>query len=150
MINLPKWIQRILDESVCPACEAKADKTGVFALGIKEEIHSKTKKSFLSIFFLYNCNKCKKASTFSGLPTSFDDFIENMLEVSNSPTPSTADCQSSDLFEIDEEQGISDKEVQELKKSLKTSKYFEDFLTDIGIDKNDLNKKDDHDDNENK
>jgi len=143
MINLPKWLQRVLDESVCPACQAKADKTGVFALGVKEEIHSKTKKTFLSLFFLYTCNKCKKASTFSGLPTSFDDFIENMLEVANSPTPSTVDNQSGEIFEDDNEQGISDKEVQELKKSLKASKYFEDFLTDIGIDKSDLDKKDD-------
>jgi len=148
MINLPQWLQRVLDESVCPACKIKADKTGVFAVGIREEVHAKTKRTFLSFFFLYVCNKCKKMSTFSGLPTSFEDFIGDMMEIASSPTPTTADFQNlEEIHEAAEEsqQGITDKEVKDLKKSLKSAKYFEDFLTDIGIDKNEIDKKDDHD-----
>ena len=154
MLNLPKGIQRILDESVCPVCQEKADKNGVFAVGIREELHPKFKKTYLSFFFLYMCAKCKKPCTFSGIPTTIEDFIGDMIEVANSPMPTDTKNVDSSFFESGiqetEDSGISAKEIRDFKKMLNATEFYEDFLEKIGINRSDINKKDDKNDSKNK
>lgn len=146
MLNLPKWVQRIFDESVCPSCSAKVNKNGVFGEGVREDQHPKSKQPYLSFFFLYNCPHCKKPSTFSGMPTDLNDFIGDMIEVASSPMPT--DIPITDIMgrnglpDYSDEEGISAKEIAEFKKMLHSTKFYEDFLGKIGIDKGDIDKKD--------
>jgi hypothetical protein len=65
-----------------------------------------------------------------------------MIEVSASPTP-TDTVQDSSPFEVEEEGGISNKEIRAVKKFLKQNKFFEDFLGEIGITKSEIERKDD-------
>jgi hypothetical protein len=163
MLALPKWVQRIFAESVCPHCakekvKSKLSLGGVFAQGVREEMSKKTKRMRLSYYFEYRCSVCSKPSRFSGFPTNMDDFIADMIEVSNSPvqndsTPSDPrrTIKSKESKPKTPVEGISDLEVESFKKLVEETQYFEDLLDKIGITKEERDRlkeayKDDSDD----
>jgi hypothetical protein len=146
MINLPKWVHRIFEESYCPNCDKKGDKRtkltrqGVCAIGLREEKSKKTKKQRLSFFFQWKCPVCKKESIFSGFQTNIHDFIGDMIEISNSPSQDAITEYSKSSGEMTppedvKTEGISDAEVNEIKELMENTQFFEDLLDKIGITK---------------
>ena len=131
MINLPEWIQKTLEESTCVFCQNKMKKENVYAVGISEEISSKNNQKYLSFFYNYYCTDCKKKSTCTGFPTSFENFIKDMIKIFNTGDESNISDLSNNIKTPSK---ISNSEIADLKKLLKNTKYHEDFLAKIGIE----------------
>ncbi len=140
-MRLPEWMKDEFEKGECPYCESSLSEKGVQSHGIKEE-RSKTKKKIRYVhFYDYKCQKCKDTAVFS-FPTTFKEFITDMIELSNMDMPpqlhdgetTETDVDSDDIPVPNKKSGISDDEVSEVKKTLEESDGLKDFFGKIGID----------------
>ena len=141
MIPLPKWIKEFFDKSLCPYCKKSLKSEGVCGIGIREE--KSENKSIHSFFYQYKCSNCSNWSVFTGFPTTYEDFIADIIEVAKLPMP-TMD----DIRELEKEMegiegtegnppnihrkksGMTDQEVRDFKKMIDDNEY---FLAELGF-----------------
>jgi hypothetical protein len=136
MIHLPKWMREIFDKSFCPepTCRKPLEYKGVYGVGCQEE---KTKKRTRLVFcYNYRCPKCNGRTVFTGPPTNWEEFITDIIEISEIPDSASKLPQA----EADEapppaksKSKISPSEVSELKNILDESDNLKDFFNKLGI-----------------
>lgn len=131
MLKLPRWVQEVFDQSACPFrdCRKKLENQGVIAVGAREEKHPETKQELLSFFYEYKCPHCRNRSVFTGFPTTLEDFIGDMIEISNS-----TDFAEQKVMYPDRRSKISTSEVKDALKFMRQSNDFKDFMHFFGID----------------
>lgn len=131
MLKLPQWIQNIFDQSTCPFadCKKKLDKNGVVAVGIREEPDAETKKMTLSFFYEYKCNSCHNRSVFTGFPTTFEDYIGDMIEISNLPMEDPNQEERAHR-----RSKISAAEIKAARKFIRKVRDYKDFMKFFGIE----------------
>ena len=126
MKKLPAWLRNLARKNSCPRCSTPIDIEHIMGMGVKESHKHKGKDV---LFFEYFCTSCEDVFVFELDFAPTDDMLASMLGTDE-----------------DEEElrvaksGITDKEVNKLKEFLKKSKYFEDFLIEIGVSQSDIDK----------
>ena len=130
MIPLPKWIRDGFRGSRCPHCNKVCKKKGVYGIGIREE-NDKDGNNFRSFCYEYKCPFCEKRSVFAGFPTSYEDFINDVMEIADLE-PEDEEGPHQTLVEP-KSVGMSDQEVNEGKRIVSSTDYFEDLLSKLGI-----------------
>lgn len=135
MVYLPKWMQDVLEKACCPFCKATLTKSGVFGLGMREE------KKKMTFCYEYKCSKCKNCSIFTGFPTSWHEFISDIIEIAqkadesgDAPVDEMKDLMTSKESPIKKK--ISKEEVTDALKTLNESEDLRDYFTKIGIEMN--------------
>lgn len=134
-MKLPEWMRGQFEKGECPYCKKPLTEKGVQTHGIKEET-AKTKKKIRYIhFYDYKCTKCKNLFVFS-FPTTFRDFIEDMMELSGIKEINSEIDDSDFYIPQKKKSGITDEEVSEAKKILDESEDLKEFFGKIGIPMN--------------
>lgn len=125
------------EKNVCTYCKELLQEKGVKSHGIREE-RSKTKNKIRIVhFYDYKCAKCKNTCTFSS-PTTFKEFIQDILELASYVTPPQltdgTEPEIEDIFQnVEPKGGITDEEFNAVKKTLDECKDLKDFFGKIGI-----------------
>lgn len=154
MIPLPKWVLDVLNQSFCPneKCNKPLTKRGVVGIGIREEVVKRRKMQ--SFCYEYDCPYCKQKTAFTGFPTTFNDFILDLIDLSESfpekdmpefvgevmDGPKDMD-DDSDYDETPKHRWppkksrITEKEMKECIKFLNETEFYDDFLEKLGIKK---------------
>lgn len=125
MIPLPSWMKDGFKNSACPYCHAPCKASGVYGVGIREE---NTPQGTIKTFcYEYKCVDCNKRSVFTGFPTSYEEYISDLIEI--------AEVSGEDPKEEmrNEKSEMTDKEVKQLYKMMNDTEYYEDFLDKLGI-----------------
>lgn len=131
MIPLPKWMKDFFINSVCPFCKKSCKRKGVYGLGVREEEHNK--KGHTKIFcYEYKCPYCNNRSVFTGFPTSFEDFIADMIDIADIPIMMD-DPEVESPNTTSKTGGMSDQEIENAKKMISDSHFFDDLLGKLGI-----------------
>ena len=137
-MQIPEWMIGEFEKGQCPYCKKSLSEKGVQTHGIREEMSKSKKKVRYSHFYDYKCPKCKNRSVFS-FPTTLKEFINDMIDLANQAMPTQLSDGS--MPEVDDQpdvnsrkSGITDEEVDDVKKSLNESEDLKDFFRKIGID----------------
>jgi hypothetical protein len=86
--------------------------------------------SFNSFCYEYKCPFCEKRSVFAGFPTSYEDFINDVMEIADLEI---ADEGPRETLVEPKPVGMSDQEVNDGKRMISSTEYFEDLLSKLGI-----------------
>ena len=128
MKKLPEWLMNLAKKYTCPRCKTPINTAKIVRLGVKESYRDKGKDV---LFFEYLCIDCDDVYVFELDFAPPEDLLMDMMEQGE-------ECS----FDHQENQksGITDKEVNDLKKFMKKCKYWEDLLIEVGISKSDIKK----------
>ena len=76
-MKLPKWIRKTFKSITCPheKCGVKLTSKGVFGFGIRDEKNNK-----IVFCFDYMCSSCLQRTTFTGFPTTLEQFTSNVAD----------------------------------------------------------------------
>lgn len=129
MIPLPKWMKDGFRKSSCPHCKKTCKKRGVYGVGIREEV-GKNDEVVKSFCYEYRCPFCDKRTVFTGFPSSYEDFVNDLIEIAQIPIIEEEAVEAPPETKAG---GMSDKEVEEGKKIIEETDYFEDLLSKLGI-----------------
>lgn len=136
-MQIPEWMSGEFEKGQCPYCKKTLSDKGVQTHGIREELSKSKKKVRYSHFYDYKCPKCKNRSVFS-FPTTFKEFINDMVNLANQSMPTQLSdgtrAEVDDQPSTERKSGITDEEVEEVKKSLDESEDLKEFFRKIGID----------------
>lgn len=133
MKKVPEWLVSLAKGYKCPKCNLPININRIMSLGVKESHQYKGREV---VFFEYFCDNCQDSCIFELDFTDSDDFIPKMVD-------SLFDQQGGeDIDDIVDEyysqskvkrSGITDDEIKNIKKFLSSCKHWEDFLKEIGL-----------------
>jgi hypothetical protein len=140
MKKIPEWLASLAKDYECPKCHLPIDINRIMSLGVKESHKYKGREV---VFFEYFCDSCQDSCIFELDFTDSDGFIPKMID-------SLFEQQSDENIEeiVDEyygqnkekmkekrekRSGITDSEIKNMKKFLSNCKHWEDFLGEIGL-----------------
>lgn len=79
-MNIPEWLQTVINKKSCHKCEKKLSNKGITGIGTE---HSLVKgKETMCFFFLYQCPHCNAKKKYTGFPTHWEEFIEDVVFMS--------------------------------------------------------------------
>lgn len=76
-MKLPKWIRKTFKSLTCPheKCGVKLTPKGVFGFGIRDD------KNKIVFCFDYMCASCLQRTTFTGFPTTLEQFTSDIADL---------------------------------------------------------------------
>lgn len=136
MIPLPRWAMSVLIDRCCPYCGATRNPAYVTGVGVRDisnEFSKTVQKGNIALAFEYNCNFCNTTYQVTVDPkdtqVSAEDILNDILmavEIYLGRKVKTTTPKMSKT-------GITNKEIRDLKRILSESKTWNDFLNNIGI-----------------
>lgn len=149
MKEVPEWLVNLAKGYQCPKCNSPINIDKIISLGVKESHKYKDREV---IFFEYFCEDCKDLCIFeldfsdsSGIiPKMLDSLSEDIGDIEDIDNDEVGEEIEEALNEFygnssnkkkskDVKSGISDSEFKNIKSFLSDCKYWEDFLGEIGL-----------------
>ena len=134
MIPLPDWAIPFLNNQNCPHCKAETHISGVVGVGVRQkdfERDNPGKGDFL-LTFEYVCPSCSKKSLWIADPDDSDadlvDILKQVIDVNSESSDSKKPQNKVSGSKI------SNKEIEDLRRALHSSKSYQEFLEYLGID----------------
>lgn len=135
MIPLPDWAKPFLNNRDCPHCSHPTSERGVIGSGIRQRDLNELnpdERSFI-MTFEYLCENCGKKSIWLAEPGNNANGLKSIFLA-------ISDAFDNRIIEADKvvPSKISNKEIMELRKFLRSENDFEDFLRFIGMNPDDF------------
>ena len=141
MIDLPQWLENKVTEIECPNCGRNIQLETIVGIGIKEHKEGSKKQSYL--FIEHTCGYCSKTYGFDLTTYDVKEFVFDMIEKYGLISDEVDDSEMmnvniDDKAEKDEENGISQAEVDTFKRTMKDCDTWIDVMECAGINSEDL------------
>ena len=156
MKDVPGWVIKIIksDNLYCNKCRKTLGVDNLISIGIQESsIEPHNDKLCMGL----NCDECKEMTIFEIREMSLIEFAFELLdkETEDNKKPETKKSPSRDVLKelsgsktdkpsrrksVDKKSKITEKEVKEVEKFLKTAKTHEDFLVAMGMSPEQISK----------
>jgi predicted nucleic-acid-binding Zn-ribbon protein len=154
MLEFPKWFEKALKVIECPKCNRKIEKDHILAEGIRKSIMYEKETAF---FIEYRCPKCDSHATIELTKMTVEDFVMEMVdrfssegedlpleEQSSQEDPYDDGEEAEKKKEIDKtppkKSKISSVEYDAVKDMIKKCESHEEFLLNIGITPDEMEK----------